>query len=140
MPHRPTGRRLDGLALASIAFLVANVLHTIDHERTGTARLTTAVTAGGVAITVGALLTLWLALRRHPRAPLVAAAVGLGSAVGIAASHLAPHWSVFSDSYWDLSLDAFSWTVVLVEIGTGLVLAAVALRELGAARRVPDPA
>jgi hypothetical protein len=140
MRHRSTGRRLDGLALASVAFVVANVLHSVDHERTGTARLTTAVTAGGVVITLGALVVLWLALRRHSRAPLVAAAVGLGTAVGVAASHLAPHWSVFSDSYWDLSLDAFSWAIVLLEIATALVLALVARRDLEARRRVANAA
>jgi multisubunit Na+/H+ antiporter MnhB subunit len=131
-----SGRRPDWLALASIAFVVANVLHTIDHVRTGTGRLSVAVLAGGSLITVAAVVTLALALRRDPRAPLVAAAVGLGSAVGIAASHLAPHWSTLSDSYLDGSFDAFSWIVVSAEIAAGLALGLAGLRRLGGARRL----
>src|SRR5437764_15063061 len=71
-----------------------------------------------------------MALRRHPRAPAYAAVVGFSGAVGIAASHLAPHWSSLSDPYPDLSVDALSWAVMLVEIAAALVLGIVALREL----------
>jgi hypothetical protein len=56
--------------------------------------------------------------------------LGLSAAAGIAASHLAPHWSALSDSYPQIHADAVSWIVVLVEITAALVLAAVGAREL----------
>jgi hypothetical protein len=61
---------LDPLALAAIALMAANVLHTLDHLRQGTERLTAEVLAGGMALTIAAaaVLVLVLALKRHPRA------------------------------------------------------------------------
>jgi hypothetical protein len=122
--------RRDPLFLASLAFLVANLLHGIDHQRTGTERLTAEVSAGGFAITIAAVAILWLASRRYQRTPLLAAVVGLWSAALIASAHFAPHWSAFSDSYWDLSPDPFSWVVAGAEVMAGLVLGLVGLREL----------
>jgi hypothetical protein len=58
--------------------------------------------------------------------------------VAVAAAHLAPHWSAFSDPYPDLSVDALSWVVMLLEVATALVLGLVGIRELR--RRVPDRA
>jgi hypothetical protein len=118
------------LVPASAAFVAANLLHTLDHLRQGTDRLTTEVFAGGSVLTVAALVALYLALRRDPRAPLTAAVVGLWTAVGVAASHIAPHWSAFSDPYPDLHVDVLSWAVMLGEIAAALVLGVVGLREL----------
>lgn len=112
------------LTAAAAAFVAANLLHTIDHLRQGTDRLTTEVFAGGTVITLAALAVLVLAIRRDSRAPLAAVVVGLWTAVGVAASHIAPHWSAFSDPYPDLSADALSWAVMLAEIAAALVLAA----------------
>lgn len=122
--------RLDALAIASVAFVAANVLHTLDHLRQGTGGLTTEILVAGTLLSVTAVATLYLVLAGNSRAPLVAAVVGLSGAVGIAASHLAPHWSAFSDPYPDISVDALSWVVMFVELGAALVLAGVALREL----------
>jgi hypothetical protein len=133
-------RRRDALTLASVAFVVANVAHGLDHQRQGTGRLTTEVLAGGTVLTLLAFGTLALVLRRHPRAPLVAAAVGLWSAVAVAAAHIAPHWSAFSDPYPDLSVDALSWAVMLAEVASAFVLGVVgvrALRREGARRPAP---
>jgi hypothetical protein len=58
------------------------------------------------------------------------AVLGLSAAAGIAASHLAPHWSALSDSYPEVHADAISWVVVLLEIAGALLLAAVAVRQL----------
>ena len=106
-------RRLDTLSLAAAAFVAANVLHSLDHLRQGTGDLATEVLAGGTVLSVLAVLTLVLALRRHPRAPLWAAVVGTWSALGVIASHVAPHWSAFSDSYFEIHADALSWVVML---------------------------
>jgi len=50
-------------------------------------------------LTIAAIATLALALRRSRRAALSAAVVGLSSALGVAASHIAPHRSAFSNPY-----------------------------------------
>ena len=118
------------LLRANILFVAANLLHTADHQRQGTARLSWEILAGGSAITIAAVASLVLAWRKDERAPIFGAVLGLSAAAGIAASHLAPHWSAFSDSYPEIHADATSWVVVLLEIAGALLLAAVAVREL----------
>jgi len=118
------------LLRANILFVAANLLHTADHQRQGTEGLSWEIFVGGSAITVAAIASLVLALRRDDRAPLFSAVLGLSAAAGIAASHLAPHWSALSDSYPEIHADAISWVVVLLEIGGALVLSGVALRRL----------
>jgi hypothetical protein len=132
-----TGR--DRLTIAAIAFLAANLLHGFDHQRTGTERLTAEVSAGGALITLVAIATVWLAWRRSPRAPVVAASVGFVSAALIAQAHFAPHWSALSDSYLDLSPDAFSWVAATAEVGAAVVLGLVGLRRLQTERAAADP-
>jgi ABC-type branched-subunit amino acid transport system permease subunit len=121
-------RRFDPLVFASGAFVAANVLHTLDHQRQGTERLTWEVFAGGAAISVLGLAVLFMALRRDPRAPVACAIVGLSSAAGVAASHLAPHWSAFSDPYSGLGLDALSWAIMLAEVVAALALGVAGIR------------
>jgi hypothetical protein len=131
------GRRLDALGVAAIAFFASNVLHTLDHERQGTERLTTEIYVGGTVISILAIATLVMALRRNPQAPLVATVVGFWTALGVIASHILPHWSAFSDPYPDLNVDALSWVIVLIEIGSAAVLGVVGLRELRRRARPP---
>jgi hypothetical protein len=126
--------RLDTLSIAAIAFFAANMLHTWDHQRQGTPRLTTEIYVGGSVITALGIVTLVWALRRNPQAPLVATVVGFWTAVGVTASHILPHWSAFSDPYPDLNVDALSWVIVLLEIGAALALGVVGARELRAGR------
>jgi peptidoglycan biosynthesis protein MviN/MurJ (putative lipid II flippase) len=125
---RTSGR--DPLAIAAVAFVAANLLHTLDHFRQGVSGLSTTILAGGTALSVLAVVVMVMALRRHPRAPAFCAVVGLSGAVGIASSHLLPHWSSLSDSYPEIHADALSWVVVMIEIGAALALAVVAIREL----------
>ena len=129
-------RRLDTLSLAAAAFVAANVLHTLDHLRQGTGDLATEVLAGGTVLSTLAVLTLVLALRHHPRAPLWAAVVGTWSALGVIASHVAPHWSAFSDSYFEIHADALSWVVMLAEVLAAAYLGLVGFTELR--RPAPD--
>jgi hypothetical protein len=126
--------RIDALGAAAIAFLLSNILHTLDHQRQGTERLTAEIYAGGAVISVLAVVVLVMALRRSDKAPIACAVVGLWTAVGVAASHLAPHWSAFSDPYPDLSVDALSWAIVLAEIAAATLLGLAGVREL---RRAP---
>jgi cephalosporin-C deacetylase-like acetyl esterase len=118
------------LAGAAALFLAANLLHTLDHVRTGLDRLTPEILGAGTVLTVAAVLALVLALRHDARAPVICAGVGLGGALGVAAAHLAPHWSALSDPYPDLGLDALSWAVMLAEIAAGIVLAVAGAREV----------
>ena len=129
-------RQRSPLAIASIAFVAANLLHTLDHFRQGVSGLSTEILVAGTTLTALAIAVMVMALRQHPRAPAFAAVVGLSGAVGIAASHLAPHWSALSDPYPDISVDALSWAVMLLEIAAAAALAIVALREL---RRAGGP-
>jgi hypothetical protein len=123
-------RRLDTLSLAAAAFVAANVLHSLDHLRQGTDDLATEILAGGTVLSTLAVLTLVLALRGHPRAALWAAVVGAWSALGVIASHIAPHWSAFSDSYFEIDADALSWAVMLAEVLAAAYLGLVGFREL----------
>jgi ABC-type branched-subunit amino acid transport system permease subunit len=79
----------------------------------------------------------YLALRGFPRAPLVAVLIGSWSAVLIASAHFAPHWGAFSDSYWDLKPDAFSWAAAAAEVIAALILFLVGLRTLRQQRAAP---
>ena len=110
--------------------MAANVLHSLDHLRQGTGDLATEVLAGGTVLSILAVLTLVLALRHHPRAPLWAAVVGTWSALGVIASHVAPHWSALSDSYLEIHADALSWVVMLAEVLAAAYLGFAGFREL----------
>jgi hypothetical protein len=118
------------LTAAAALFLAANIAHTLDHLRQGIDRLAAEVLAGGTLLTIAAVLALVLASRRDPRAPVVCTGVGLAGALGVAASHLAPHWSALSDPYSGLGVDALSWAVMLAEIAAALVLAVAGAREV----------
>jgi hypothetical protein len=115
------------------------LLHGADHIRQGTGSLTHEVFWGGAALAVVGFSTVPLAVRRHPRAPLYCAAVGLWTVLAVSASHLAPHWSAFSNPYPDLSVDALSWAAMLTEVVAGGVLAAIGIRQLRG-NAPPNPA
>jgi hypothetical protein len=123
-------RRDRALLVTNVVFLVAMALHGLDHELRGTGDLTTEVMVGGTVLAVLALATLPLTLTHHPRAPLAAAVVGLWTVVGVSASHLAPHWSAFSDPYPDKSLGFWSWAAMLGEVLAALAFGLVGLRLL----------
>jgi hypothetical protein len=53
----------------------------------------------------------------------------------VLAAHIAPHWSAFSDSYFEIHTDALSWTVMLAEVLAAAYLGVVGFREL---RRRPS--
>lgn len=119
-----------GVLVASATLVIVNALHGLDHVRQGLDRLTTEVVVGGQGLLLLALIPLVLSLRRHDRAPLAAALVGSWTAIAVSASHLAPHWSAFSDPYADNDLDVLSWGQMLVLIGVAATLAVVGIRAL----------
>jgi hypothetical protein len=127
------------LAVAATIFLAANLLHGADHIRQHLAGLDVAVKVGGAMLTVAAVVVF---RRRHDRrAPVLAAVVGFSTAVLVAASHVAPHWSALSDSYVDdIHPDALSWTVMLFEIAAAFVLGVVGTHYLHARHGAGDGA
>src|SRR4051812_44266589 len=111
MDH-PQRIRYDWLAIAATAFLAANLLHGADHLRQGVAGVGVAVKIGGALLTVAAIVA--FRRRRDASAPLLATVVGFTAAILVAAAHIAPHWSLLSDSYVDdVHPDALSWAVML---------------------------
>lgn len=120
---------------AALLYGAGLVLHTADHVRRGTDVLTSQVLLLGYLSFAAALVLFGLVLFRHPLAPLAAAALGFPVALGVAAVHLLPHWSVFSDAFpgaHATGVTALSWTVVLIEIAGALALGiagVVALRR-----------
>jgi hypothetical protein len=123
--------RDDWLAIAAIAYLVANLFHGADHIRQELAGVNVVIAAGGAMLTAAGVAAVIVALRHDPRMPLVATVVGFTAAILVAASHVAPHWSVLSDSYIDdVHPDALSWAVVLLEITTAVFLGAVGLYRM----------
>jgi hypothetical protein len=125
-----THRRRDPLLTATVVFLAANLIHTADHFRQGTAGVRTAVIVGGTSLTISAFVALGMAMRSYRHTALFAAMLGFAAAVGISASHIAPDWGALSDSYPKIHADALSWAVMLFEVFTGLALGIVGLREL----------
>jgi hypothetical protein len=119
----------DWLAIAAFAFLAANLLHGADHLRQHMAGVDLAVKLGGALLTVAAVVV--FRRRRHPGAPLLATIVGFTAAILVAASHIAPHWSLLSDSYVDdIHPDALSWAVMLLEVATAFILGVVGAHAL----------
>jgi hypothetical protein len=134
--HRPLRIGRDWLAIAATAFLAANLLHGADHIRQHLAGVDTEVLVGGGMLTAAAVAVLIVVRRRDPRAPLLATVVGFAAAVLVAASHIAPHWSVLSDSYIDdIHADALAWAVMLLEFAAGFLLGVVGVHELRARAR-----
>src|SRR5437899_8987831 len=88
------GTERDGLAMAATAYLAANLLHGADHLRQHLAGVNAAVGGGGALLTAAAVVVFIAVRRRDPGAPRLAMLVGFAAAVLVAASHIAPHWSV----------------------------------------------
>ena len=120
------------LRTTAFAFLAANLLHTADHFRQGVSGLSWEILVAGTSLTIGAIVVLLMVLRNHEHAALFATIIGFTGAIGIVASHIAPHWSALSDSYVEGDQDALSWIVVLVEISTAAALGFAGLRALRA--------
>ena len=137
-------RRLDTLSLAAAAFVAANVLHS------------STTCARAPAISRPRCSRAAPCSRSSPSSPscsrcaatraraLWAAVVGTWSALGVIASHVAPHWSALSDSYFEIHADALSWVVMLAEVAAAAYLGLVGFRELrrpaGGSRRRPRAA
>jgi hypothetical protein len=108
-------------------YAVVWVIHTGDHLRRGTGAVTKEVLVAGSAAAVLQLVAIGAVFARHRLAPLLAVAIGFPDAIGIAAVHLLPHWSSFSDAFpgaHGTGVTAFSWAAAIAEIAGALAFGA----------------
>jgi hypothetical protein len=125
------------IANAALAVLLAG--HVIDHLARQPAGEQLGLTASlpGILGTVAVFVSLALVARNAKHAAQFAGLVGLATALGFVAVHLAPHWSMFSDPYEDRYLDAGSWIEMLAALACGLWVAAEAIRVCRATAALP---
>ena len=119
------------LTYAAALYAVGFVIHTADHLRRGTDVVTTEVLVLGTIASALQIIAIGAVFIRHPWAPVLAVAVGLPDGIGIAAVHLLPHWSVFSDAFpgaRGTGVTAFSWVAVLAEVLGALAFGLAGLR------------
>jgi hypothetical protein len=134
------------LKLTALLYALGLALHTADHFRRGIDTVTHHVFWAGNLSTAMGVAAVVLILAGHRLAPMAAVAFGFPIAIGVAAVHLLPRWSVFSDSFVDNRLSWMSWTVVTIEIvgalATGVVGWRITRSELSTAstRRAPASA
>lgn len=142
-PPREGSSFRDDRFLRYAAFLYAAglVLHLADHLRRGLDVITPEVQWAGYASTAVGLITIALVLTGR-WAPMAAAATGFSIALGVAAVHLLPRWSVFSDAFpaaQDTGVTPLSWAVVLIEIVGAFALGLAAASALRGSGRMGNP-
>jgi hypothetical protein len=114
------------LRFAAWFYAIAWAVHTGDHLRRGFSSITSEVTILGTTTAVLQIAAIALVLTHNRWAPLVAVAVGVPDGIGIAAVHLLPHWSSFSDAFpgaHGTGVTGFSWFAAIVEIVGALTFA-----------------
>ena len=123
---KTTGSPREDQVLRYVALLFAAglLVHSADHWRRGFNGLTPEVFWAGMALSILAAIAITLALMTHRLAPILAIAVGFPTALGVAASHLLPRWSSFSDAFPGSGVGALSYAAVLFEISSALALGA----------------
>ncbi len=120
---------------ANLVLFLFLIAHTADHAVNQPSRtLPGALDVIGLVGFIAIAVSLLLALRRSPLAPLAAVLVGAVTAISFIAIHLLPQWGALSDPYWDFDANALSWVLVLGPTIAAAVLAVVGSREIGAAR------
>ncbi len=128
------------LRYACILYAIGLVAHGADHLRRGMDVLTPEVAWAGTLTTVMGLILIALVFSGHRLAPVAAAAFGFSNAAGVAAVHLLPHWSAFSDAFpgGELGVEATSWAAVIIEIAGLLALGAAGTHLLMHGSAVPN--
>ena len=126
------------LRYAAVFYAVAWAVHTGDHVRRGLGVETVEVSTVGGITAVAQLLVVATVFLRWRWAAVAAAAIGFPDAVGIAAVHLLPHWSAFSDAFPGASgtgVTGFSWFAAVLEIVGALVFGMAGVHALRATPR-----
>jgi hypothetical protein len=118
-------------ANAALAVLLAG--HVADHvlRQPAEQQLSLVGSVPGLLGAVAVWVSLVLVARGRRHAPQIAGTLGLLTAVGFVAVHLAPHWSIFSDPYADRYLDSGSWIQMLTALAGGAWLAYEGWRLVG---------
>ena len=126
------------LRYAALFYATGLALHTADHIRRGVDAVTPQVLWLGNISTLLGVTTVVLVLLGRRLGPPVAAFTGLQVAIGVAAVHLLPEWSAFSDAFpgaRGTGVTALSWTVVLIEITGAALMGVIGLSIVRNARR-----
>jgi hypothetical protein len=118
------------LRYAAVLYALAWAVHSGDHIRRGLGTVSNEVGVLGGAAAVLQLIAVVAVFARSRWAALAAVAIGFPDAVGIAAVHLLPHWSAFSDAFpgsHGAGVTTFSWFAAILEIGGALAFALAGL-------------
>lgn len=121
------------LLIANIALAVLLALHVADHvlRQPADEQLSLVGSLPGLLGAVAVFVSVGLVARGVAFAPAIAGTLGLLTAAGFVAVHLAPHWSLFSDPYADRALDSGSWIQMLTALAAGAWLAYEGARLVG---------
>jgi hypothetical protein len=128
------------LRYAAAFYALAFAVHTGDHVSRGLGVVSTELGVLGSVAAVLQLAAVAAVFARWRWAPLAAIAIGFPDAVGIAAVHLLPHWSAFSDAFpgsHGTGVTTFSWFAAILEIVGAL---AFGFAGLYAGRRIAQAA
>lgn len=112
------------LAYAAALYAVAWAVHTGDHVRRGLDVVSSEVAVAGNIAAVLQLAVVASVFLRWRWAAVAAVAIGIPDAIGIAAVHLLPRWSSFSDAFpgaHGTNVTAFSWFAAIVEVSAALL-------------------
>jgi hypothetical protein len=129
------------LRYAALFYALGLGLHTVDHLRRGLDVLTPEVQWAGNLSTAMGITAVLLVLMGHRWGPIVAVITGIPVAIGVAAVHLLPHWSAFSDAFPganNTGVTALSYGVVLIEIAGALAMGIAGLAVI-LSRRAAGP-
>ena len=121
------------LRYAAAFYALAWAVHNGDHVRRGLGVVTPEVAVLGATVAVLQLAAVAAVFGRWRSAPLAAVAIGFPDAVGIAAVHLLPHWSAFSDAFpgsHGTGVTAFSWFAAILEVAGALAFGLAGLYAL----------
>jgi hypothetical protein len=122
--------RTRALVAPVLLLVVLLVVHSLDHSLRQSATVPAEAAVAGLAGLGVALVALALAAAGSRLAPAATAFAGLATAVGFVAVHVVPEWSVFSQPYADIPVDAVSWTAMLVPAFAAAGVGALGLSRL----------
>jgi len=121
-------RRQRELVAANLLLVVLLAVHSLDHVLRQSDPVPAEAAVAGLAGLGTAVVCLVLAIAGSRWAPTATALVGLATPIGFVAIHVLPEWSVFSQPYADIDVDALSWIGMLVPAIAAAGVGAIGLR------------
>lgn len=128
------------LAAANALLLFLLIAHTVDHVSRPASGNALAIGVPALLTFAGTIVALGLAFRSSGHAAAAAVAAGFVNLAGFTLVHVLPHWSIFSEPYSSLQVNALSWALLVAPMAAAALLFALGLRELGMWRRQSRPA